>query len=130
MIPVNKDWEVLCDAAGSSVALDQLLALTSIAALSPGKHPFFEQEGLLLDTPRDDNLVPILVASRKYEDWPPGPRQLKALRGTTLLYLGTEPSRIDLLIQGNPHPWTSDQQGGAQALMSSLGITDLVFAGR
>ena len=69
------------------------------------------------------DLIPT-AASRRYEEWLPGPRQLTALRVKARLYPGFKPSITDLLVQGNPRTCTLGRRGRAQALMSSLGVTD------
>jgi len=72
----------------------------------------------------EDNLALTTASLRRYEEWPPGRRQLTALRAKTRLYPGFEPSRIDLLVQVNPRTCTSGRRGRVQALMCSLGVTD------
>lgn len=124
LILVDKNWDILCDAGGEPLSLEIILALSSIVSNPPLDSDFFRENGLINAKPTGGNLVATLAASRDDDDWPPGPRQLDALRGKTRLYPGTEPSRIDLLIQGNPRTCTSGRRGRAQALMSSLDVTD------
>lgn len=124
MILVDANWDPLCDIGGYVMSLESLLVLSSVVYHLAKFHYFFEENGLMHTSPVEDNIIPTAASSRRYEEWPPGPRQLTALRVKTRLYPGFEPSRIDLLVQGSPHTCTSGRRGRAQALMSSLGVTD------
>ena len=128
MVLANKDWFVLCDPAGEPISLEELFTLSHVV-WSLGSYGTQVIGNFLLkghgveDAPMDD-LMQIHVKSGFRAKCPPGPRQLEALIAKTHLFTRSTGSRIDPLIQANGRFCTAGRRGRAEAIMSSLGITD------
>ena len=104
MILVDANWDPLCDIGGDVMSLESPPVLSSVVYHLAKFDYFFEENGLMHTSLAEDNLIPTAASSRRYEEWPPGPRQLTALRVKTRLYPGFEPSITYLLVQGTPAP--------------------------
>ena len=128
MFLVNKDWFVLCDPIGQPISLEDLFTLSDVV-WSFGFYGTqvigdFLLEGYGVEDAPVDDFMQIHVKSGFRESSPPGPRQLDALIAKTHLFPGSVGSRVDPLIQANGRFCTAGRHGRAEAIMSSLGITD------
>lgn len=128
MIIADESWNVLCDASGEPVSLEELFVfdhvvwnLRSFGTQILGS---FLIKGHGLEDSPVHPLMKIHVRDSLEEDCPPGPRQLKAAVAKTHLFSRSLGSRIDLLIQANGRFCTAGRCGRAEAIMSSLGITE------
>lgn len=128
MVLANKDWNVLCDAAGEPISLEELFAFNhvvwSVGLYGTQVIGEFLLRGHGIEDAPMDNLMQIHLNRGFREKCPPGPRQLEATIAKTHLFPGSVGSRVDPLIQANGRVCTAGRRGRAEAIMSSLGITD------
>ena len=128
MVLANKDWSVLCDPAGEPISFEELFSLNHVV-WSLGSYGTQVIGDFLLkghgveDAPVDD-FMQIHVTSNFKAKCPPGPRQLDVFIAKTHLFAESIGSRVDPLIQANGRFCTAGHRGRAEAIMSSLGITD------
>jgi len=128
MVLADKDWNILCDSAGEPISLEELFALSHVV-------DWLEMYGTQIlggflikghgieDAPVNE-FMEIHERSGVKKDFPPGPRQLSAMIPKTHLFSKSRESRIDPLIQANGRLCTAGRNGRAEAIMSSLGVTD------
>lgn len=128
MVLTNKDWFVLCDPAGEPISLEELFALNhvvwSLGFCGTQVIGNFLIKGHGVEEAPVEDLGQVHVKSGFQAICPPGPRQLQAFVAKTHLFPGSVGSRIDPLIQANGRFCTAGRRGRAEAIMSSLGITD------
>jgi hypothetical protein len=75
------------------------------------------------DWPFDD-IMQVRACADPENGCPPGPKQLHAMIKKTHLFSEGPGSRLDPLIQANARYCTAGATGRAEAIMSSLGVTD------
>lgn len=127
MILADKDWNILCDAAGAPISLEELFAFNHVVWTLCSCGTQFLGDFLIrghgFENAPVDAYMQIHVKSNVKEKCPPGPQQLESMIKKTHLYPGTELSRVDLLLQGNGRFCTAGRRGRAEAIMSSMGVT-------
>ena len=128
MILADRNWNILCDPAGEPISLEELFALDHVV-WDLGTYGTQLIGGFLLkghgvEGAPVDELMQIHRKDGFKEKCPPGPRQLTSMIAKTHLFSRSLGSRVDPLIQANGRFCTAGRSGRAEAIMSSLGITD------
>ncbi|KIW92980.1 uncharacterized protein Z519_06829 [Cladophialophora bantiana CBS 173.52] len=128
MVLANKDWNILCDVGGEPISLEELFAFNDIVwdLRSYGTQilgSFLIKTHGVQDSPVHP-FMRIHVRDSLEDECPPGPRQLRAVVDKTHLFSRSLGSRVDPLIQTNGRFCTAGRRGRAEAMMSSLGITE------
>ncbi|RDW57493.1 hypothetical protein BP6252_13753 [Coleophoma cylindrospora] len=128
MVLADKEWNVLSDASGEPISLEELFALDYVVwqLRTWGTQVVggFIIEGHGVENWPFDNTMQVHVCADPKHDCPPGPQQLHAMIKKTHLFPEGPGSRLDPLIQANARYCTAGAAGRAEAIMSSLGVMD------
>jgi hypothetical protein len=128
MVLADKDWNILSDASGEPIALEELFALDYVVwqLMRWGTQVLgrFIIKGHGVEDWPFDEVMQVYANQNVNEGCPPGPRQLHSMIQKTHLFSEGTGSRLDPLIQANARFCTAGATGRAEAIMSSLGVTD------
>lgn len=128
MVLADEEWNILSDAAGEPISLEELFALVhvvfSLGSWGTRVLGHFLIEGHGIENCPIDEVMAVHYDKNFEQQAPPGPRQLEALVAKTHLFSSSVVSRVDPLIQANGRFCTAGRSGRAEAIMSSLGITN------
>ena len=128
MVLANEEWNVLSDAVGEPISLEELFALVhvvfSLGSWGTRVLGHFLIEGHGIENCPVDAVTKLNYDQNFNQQTPPGPRQLEAMVAKTHLFSRSVGSRVESLIQANGRFCTAGRSGRAEAIMSSLGVTD------
>ena len=105
MVLANEEWNVLSDAAGEPISLEELFALVhvvfSLGSWGTRVLGHFLIEGHGIENCPVDAVTKLNYDQNFKQQAPPGPRQLEAMVAKTHLFSRSVGSRVEPLIQAN-----------------------------